>query len=240
MKKINPPDWAGKPSAWRPGKNEGELFRHSTDLGPIVYRDRDRSVLVLKTKAVLRNAEEYARARAKAQEANSLAATQKRVDEFVSAGLIKRPVHIERLEAFDSTWRHILCIKGTGISISRDYTGGADVSVCSDVMVHELKKLMPEEQFLSSIPANLNTGHAVDLDLIRSFLDLEGLEIRFYAAQKKGDAVIRDGKVVIVRPLTKDEAGSLSSDDGPSIDAGMPGNEDGAWGSSSYDGWLVD
>lgn len=25
-----------------------------------------------------------------------------------------------------------------------------------------------------------------------------------------------------------------------SIDAGMPGNEDGAWGSSSHDGWRVD
>lgn len=240
MEKIIPPDWAGKQSTWRAGKNKGELFRHATDLGPIVYRDRDKSVLVLKTKTVLRNSEEYVRARDGAQKANSIAATKKRVNEFVAAGLIKRPVHMDRLVTFDSTWGHDLCIEGTGISVSHHHMSGANICVQSDTLVRELKKLIPGEKFLSSIPSYLHSTEPVDLDSIQSFLDLEGLEIRFHVYERRGGAVIKNRKIEITQELKEEKIIPVSDDSGPSIDAGMPGNEDGAWGSSSYDGWLVD
>jgi hypothetical protein len=48
-------------------------------------------------------------------------------------------------------------------------------------------------------------------------------------------------KVVSTRWMVDYDDGTVAVEAGSSsIDAGMPGNEDGAWGSSSSDGWRVD
>lgn len=48
-------------------------------------------------------------------------------------------------------------------------------------------------------------------------------------------------KVVSTRWMVDYDDGTVAAEAGSfSIDSGMPGNEDGAWGSSSSDGWRVD
>lgn len=46
--------------SFAPGKRPGEWFRHDSELGPTVFREADKSLLVIRTKQVIRLAEKQA------------------------------------------------------------------------------------------------------------------------------------------------------------------------------------
>jgi len=238
--KQTQPTWGGH--NWRPGKREGEFFRHSNALGPIVYRTGDNTILILKTKSVLKSAEEYSKAVGSGQKTEAQSKTHVRISEWVTQGLIKHPVNSEKFNAFTSTWREVLTWGIFAAEPDGCEKGYLRVIIGAD----ELKRLImgsiiPENELyeVCFTPQGVSLPGPVDLEKITKLEDLEGLSFRINSYKYRYEILVSRGTLTwekTSQPLPIVEKESPSS----SIDAGMPGNEDGAWGSSSSSGWRVD
>ncbi len=222
---------------WRKGKKDGEIFHHHNDLGPLVADDARTWIRALRLNAkVAFSAEGWDKLfelwiMSRLKELNPKLAQQG----VLKGGLFTTP----------EGWRFV-------ILGGYPYRLDVPVDVKSKIM-DRWKSGMPEEAefqpmaIYPRVPGH--EGYCSPSDLFQFWdkvVEDPGMSVvpvcgasavwkdeknfRRYSKKKiDGDWVLEsEGEI---KPNTH-----VSS----SIDAGMPGNEEGAWGSSSGDGWRVD
>lgn len=225
---------------WKAGKKAGELFYHHRELGPLVADVAQTWVQALKLNAKVAFSDEGWQQLFRAWIMSTLVGLNPRLANEgtldMKRGIFMTPEgwefvildgHPYRLDVPKAVEVQVLDLWKQGVPEGAEFK------------LMELYPRVPSMKGYYCSPSDLfQHWDKVVADPGKSVLPVCGASATF----KDGKKYRRYKKEVIDGEWTLESEGVLGAakPHSASIDAGMPGNEDGAWGSSSSDGWRTD